>query len=193
MYEQTREDYAPWRKAGEGALADIQDILKNPMARFNPKEQPGYEFGFKNFIEKPYLSAQSARGSRLSGETVKGLTKYAGDYAETSYNNFLDRYYRLAGFGSNVTNAMGQQGQGYANSMAQLQGNMGAYQAQIPMGQAQAVSNISGGAQKGFNNYMTYKYLNSGNQGAGAYNRYGNEGFGAGTAATYDEYAEILE
>lgn len=169
MYEQMREDYAPWLKVGEKALGTLEGAVEEPSKYFKPKEQPGYEFGFKNFIEKPYLSSQSAKGQRLSGATLKGLTKYASDYAETSYNNFLDRYYRLAGFGSNVTNAMGQAGQGYANSIAQLQGNVGAYQAQIPMGQAQAIGNISGSAQKGYNNYMMYKYLNSGSGGgAGA-------------------------
>jgi len=78
MYKQSRKDYAPWREAGEWALGTPEGrkgligLIKRGPGPFVPEEQPGFRFGFENFIEKPYLSSQSARGQRLSGETTPG-------------------------------------------------------------------------------------------------------------------------
>ena len=72
------------------------------------------------------MKLASATG-KLGGATLKALTRYASDYASTKYDNFLDRYYksldpymRIAGLGSNVSVAGGNQaintGQGVANT-----------------------------------------------------------------------------
>jgi len=97
MYQQTRADQLPWLQAGTRALGTLQKDVAAGPGEFIPEEQPGYKFGYQEFVEKPYLSAQSAKGKRLSGETYKGLARYSQDYANTQYDNFLQRYYaRLA-------------------------------------------------------------------------------------------------
>ncbi|KKM86587.1 hypothetical protein LCGC14_1277440 [marine sediment metagenome] len=61
-----------------------------------PISPPGGELGkgHSALIQKPYESAQGARGKRLSGETLKGLTQFAMNYGETKVQNFLNRYYQ---------------------------------------------------------------------------------------------------
>lgn len=192
----TREQTAPWREAGqravpmlEEAAGKYQEEITAGPGEFIPEEQPGYEFGFEHFIEDPYLSVQSARGKRLSGETIKGLTGYAQDYAETSYDNFLNRYYTklnaqltgmqpyqsLAQLGmgagstpvGGMTGATMQAGQ----SIAGLQSNIGQLQYQNALNQgaiqSQATAAYGGIAQQGINSYMNYMMLNKIGAGTG--------------------------
>ena len=163
MFQQQREDYAPWREAGERALGTIEEQIAAGPGEFDPTETPGYEFGFKSFIEQPYLSAQGAKGKRLSGETVKGLTRYAQDYAETSYDNFLRRYYQkmqplqsMAGVG--ITAAGGQaEAAGTAGAnIAQLQYQNALAQGGIQTGMAAGVTGV---AQNAMQNYMNYQIM----------------------------------
>jgi len=137
---------------------------------FVPEEQPGYKFGFNEFIEDPYLSGQGAKGKRLSGETVKGLTKYASDYAETSYDNFLNRYYKKMGQFSNMSN-VGQAAASKSAVLSQTTGenigqsylNMGNIQAQNAMNQGniatQSGAAYAGIAQGAGQNYLNYKMM----------------------------------
>jgi hypothetical protein len=163
MFQQMRGDYAPWRTAGEGALTTLQQKMTQGPGEFNPQTEPGYEFGYKNFIEKPYTQAQGAAGKLFSGETLKGLTKYASDYASTKYDNFLNRYYQsltpyqsLAGLGMNATTNTAQSGQGYANAISGMQGNIGQIQAQNTMNQGQVGMAVGGMGQNMLQNYMNY-------------------------------------
>lgn len=167
MFNQTREDQAPWREAGKTALNTLMEQIKAGPGKFEPTKEPGYEFGYKNFVEKPYLSGQSAKGKRLSGETIKGLTKYASDYAETAYDNFLARYYQklnpnlsMAGLGQTATGQTASAAQQFGNAIASLQGNIGNARGQAAMAGGQLFGNISQGAQSGYNNYMNYKMMN---------------------------------
>ncbi len=163
MFQEQREDFAPWREAGERALGTLEEQIEAGPGEFDPKTTPGYEFGFKNFIEQPYLASQSARGKRLSGETVKGLTRYAQDYAETSYDNFLQRYYQklnplqsMAGVG--VTAAGGQaEATGAAGSnIAGLQYQNALNQGNIQTGMAAGVAGV---AQNTMQQYMNYQIM----------------------------------
>lgn len=159
MFQQGRADYAPWRETGERALGTLEGDIAAGPGEFRPKDQPGYKFGFEEFIEDPYLSSQSARGKRLSGETVKGLTKYASDYAETSYDNFLKRYYdrlrplqSLAGVGQTATQGTVQAGAQAGQNIGQGYQNMGDIQ-------SQAIAGYGGVAQQGIQNYMNYMMM----------------------------------
>jgi len=166
MYQQAREDFAPWRDAGERSLSTAEGMINEGPGEFKPKEQPGYEFGYKNFVEKPYLSGQSAKGKRLSGETMKGLIGYAQDYATTSYDNFLDRYYKklnpflqLAGTGQIAAGGSANTAQATGNAVAGLQTNIGQVQSQNALNQAaisgQAAQNV-GSAATGLISGLSY-------------------------------------
>ena len=121
MYDQSREDQAPWRIAGQGAVNSLwQKIQKGPGDFY---EDPGYQFR-RTEGEKSLTRNAAARGSVLSGSQLKGIERYNQDYASNEYNNFLARYYQslnpyqsLAGLGQTGVanqNAVGVQ---YANMM----------------------------------------------------------------------------
>lgn len=126
MFQQTREDQAPWREAGQRAVGTIEGKLSAGPGEFIPEQEPGYKFGYEEFVEKPTLRTAAATGLSQSGRTLKSLSRYASDYASTKYDNFLDRYYksldpyfRMAGLGSNVAVAGGNQAVTTGQGMAQ--------------------------------------------------------------------------
>lgn len=121
MYDQSREDQAPWRIAGQGAVNALwQKIQKGPGDFY---EDPGYQFR-RTEGERSLTRNAAARGSVLSGAQLKSMERYNQDYASNEYNNFLNRYYQslnpyqsLAGLGQTGVanqNAVGVQ---YANMM----------------------------------------------------------------------------
>jgi len=106
MYYQSREDLAPWREAGAGALNKLTGMIEAGPGEFVPEEQPGYQFGYEEFVEKPTLRMASATGGLGGGGTQKALTRYASDYATQNYQNWLNNWYQsltpyqsLAGLG----------------------------------------------------------------------------------------------
>jgi len=174
MYNQTRKDMEPWRVAGKAAVNTLwksgtaKGLLETGPGEFVPEEEPGYKFGYEEFVEKPSLRLASATGKLGSGATLKSLTRYASDYASTKYDNFLDRYYksldpyfRMAGLGSNVTIAGGNQaavtGTGVASNI--LAG--GAATAAGTLGQSSAYSNAVRGVA---NPLLDYASKNWGTQ-----------------------------
>lgn len=133
MYQQQRKDMEPWRAAGAGALTGLQgDFMKDWQ------KDPAYQFQL-NEGNKAINAAASARGLGNSGATLKALTKYGQDYANTAYDQAYNRQYNrlssLAGLGSNAasTNASnaGQYGQGVAANY-------------IGLGNAQAANQMAG-------------------------------------------------
>ena len=122
MYYQGREDLAPWREAGGEALGDLVNMIEKGPGEFVPADQPGYKFGYEEFVEKPTLRMASATGSLGGGGTQKALTRYAQDYASQEFDNFLTRWYKsltpyqsLAGIGQ-ATAAQGAQTGAYTGA-----------------------------------------------------------------------------
>ena len=122
IYQQSREDLAPWREAGGEALGDLVNMLEKGPGEFVPADQPGYKFGYEEFVEKPTLRMASATGSLGGGGTQKALTRYAQDYASQEFDNFLTRWYKsltpyqsLAGIGQ-TTAAQGAQTGAYTGA-----------------------------------------------------------------------------
>lgn len=164
MFNQTRADQAPWRVAGGAAVNKLMPMLAKGPGEFVPANEPGYKFGYEEFVEKPSLRLASATGKLGSGATLKALTRYASDYASTKYDNFLDRwyksldpYYRVAGLGSNVAIGGGNQavatGQSVANSLLAA----GEGQAAGILGSYGAASKSMGNVGNALGNYFTNK------------------------------------
>jgi len=166
MYYQGREDLAPWREAGGEALNQLVPMIKKGPGKFIPEKEPGYQFGYEEFIEKPTLRMASATGGLGGAGTQKALTRYASDYASTKYDNFLNRWYKsltpwqsLAGVGQTsagqTANLGMQTGQGLA------QNAIGAGNARAS-GYTNMANVLSGGITSGVENYILSNYL--GNQ-----------------------------
>lgn len=176
MFQQSREDFAPWREAGVSALGQLEEAIAAGPGEFvfDPETEPGFKFGFEEFVRKPYLQAQSAKGKRLSGETLKGLTGFAEDYAETryqsKYQNFLNNYYRslnplqsMAGVGQTAVGQQAVLGGQTASAVAGLQAQGAQTQAQsaLQLGNIAtgASAGVAGVGQNALQQYMTYQLM----------------------------------
>lgn len=139
MYQQSRDDLAPWREKGVEALNKYSDIvLNNNLAGF--KADPGYQFRLSEG-QKAMDRLQAQRGNFLSGEAYKEMERYSQDYASGEFQNVLNRYGAIAGIGQTATQQTGALGaQSAAGQAASIQ-NQGAAVASGKVGAANAYSN----------------------------------------------------
>ena len=130
MYDETRNDLAPWRAAGETALDQLNTFdTNNPNFQFNTTPgteiDPSYSFRLKEGMSALQNSA-AARGNLLSGNTMKGISDYGQESASQEYNNAFNRYQTqrgtklnrlqsLAGVGQTAVQQSQQAGQNYAS------------------------------------------------------------------------------
>lgn len=195
QYWQTRQDQAPWRGVGLGALGGIQQGLgigapggstsaqpaetyEQVRARLTPQfrgnyggngiddagldiaaqeefqnqqqiaqgasssgigfgdftrdftladfqKDPGYDFRLNQGLDS-VQGSRAARGSMLSGATLKALQDYGSDYASSEYGKAYDRFNNdrtqrfnrlatVAGIGQTANNNVGTAGANYAN------------------------------------------------------------------------------
>jgi hypothetical protein len=159
QYEQTREDFLPWREAGQRALGSLEaDISRMPTAQ-EVMSDPGYQFGL-NQGEQAINRRLAASGGRISGGALKAATRFGADYAASGYGaayqrrqDRLNRLAALAGIGQTATGAGAAAGQNRANAVSALVSSQG---------DANAASQLQRGSIWG----------NTGNQLAALYGQY---------------------
>jgi len=148
MYQQTREDQAPYREAGYNALAQMQRTAGNVPGAFkfgagDYQADPGYAFRLSEG-QKALDRQAAARGGLISGGALKAAQRYgqemgsqefgnAFNRALTSYNTgvasenqLYNRQAALSGIGQTATNLVGQAGQNYGTSVGNALINQGA-------------------------------------------------------------------
>ena len=143
MYDQNRQDIAPWREAGVNSLGRLQEMLGlsgnaqapgygSLMQGFTGADvatEPGYQFGLQQGEQSIDRSA-GAQGKRYSGATLKALQRYGQDYAGTKFNEAFSRdastknrlfnqLSGVAGTGQNATQNIGQQGMTMTGQLGQ--------------------------------------------------------------------------
>lgn len=134
--------------AGQG---DSGDLMRSFGMR-DYQADPGYAFRLQEGL-KALDRRAAARGGLLSGNALKGITRYGQDMASQEYqgaynrftNNQSNQYNRLAnvaGLGQTANNALQGAGQNYANQAGNYGVTAGANMgnAQIIGGQARASS-----------------------------------------------------
>lgn len=119
MYETAREDLKPYTATGKGAMDSIAALYGLPTAE-NPEggepmsdsalagweKTPDYKVTFDAGV-KAVNQNDAAKGKLLSGAHYKALSDYAGDYANTRFNQYVERLYGLAGRGQNAAAGTG--------------------------------------------------------------------------------------
>lgn len=180
MYDQNRKDMEPWRQAGMGSLSQLVTGLK-PGGEFNRNFQmsdfqadPGYAFR-QSEGQKAIDNSAAARGSSLSGATLKALARFGQDTASAEYGNAYNRWNNdvsnrfnrisgVAGTGQQATQQIGQYGQTTAGNIAQGNMNTANQVASNTIGAGNARASgyvgMANAANSGVNNYMTLSYLN---------------------------------
>jgi hypothetical protein len=147
MYQQTREDQAPYRTAGYNALAEMQRTAGNVPGAFkfgneDMYRDPGYAFRLSEG-QKALDRQAAARGGLISGGALKAATRFGQDMGSQEYTNAFNRaltgyntgvasenqlYNRqaaLSGIGQTATNLVGQAGQNYGTSVGNALMNQG--------------------------------------------------------------------
>lgn len=139
MFEQTREDTAPWRETGARALTKLEDMFLNGKGMDDFQQTPGYQFRFDEGVRALDRSAAS-RGLLMSGGQQRELTRYGQGIASNEFNTYANRLSSLAGVGQSTAVQTGQMGATAAQAAGQMgmQGAAGAGNAMMQAGTARA-------------------------------------------------------
>ena len=149
---QIEAQLASLRSGGGASVAGI-----DPNALDLEAISPGYNFRLAEG-EKGIARAQSSRKDRFSGRQMKELLRYGQDYASSEFAPFVDRLFRLGGYGSSAVGTSANAGLNTANQIATANARTGNAQAAGTIGAAQSWNNA---IQGGLSNYMFNEYLNN--------------------------------
>jgi hypothetical protein len=190
QFQQTREDLAPYRAAGQTALNALTPLATNyqkfGMGQF--QQDPGYAFRLSEG-QKALDRQAAARGGLISGGALKAAQRYGQDMGSQEYMNAFNRYQTernaqlnplqsLAGVGQTTSQQLGQFGAANAANVGNyLTGGAAANAA----GQVGAANAFTGGLS-------TYINYNQGNNLVNALRNRGGGGFPSGTGMTNTPY-----
>jgi len=152
LWSEQKDLSQPFVDVGTGALPGLTDAINTPFTAESMMEDPGYQFRFEEGL-KGVEASGAARGMQLSGRTLKGIGRYAQDYASGEFGKAYDRRQQgiqnlmnlaimgqsaaagqsAAGgvMGGNITQAMTTAGQSQADLYSNL-GNINAAAATAP-------------------------------------------------------------
>jgi len=147
MYQQSREDMAPWREAGMRSLADLERMQGTyESAVMDPsgyKQSPGYDWLRQQGIDAANRRA-AATGMSGTGANQKDIIQYSQGLALQDYQGYLGRLEALmnryagtsnvgqtssaqvAGLGADAANQIGSAN--YASQINQANARTGLYQ-----------------------------------------------------------------
>lgn len=158
QYDQTRTDLAPYRQVGEKSTNLMADLYgfngpeAQARARGSFQSDPGYEFQRSEGLRAVEGSA-AARGSTLSGGTLKALQSYGTGLADQSYGNWYQRLANMQGIGQNAAAQTGNIGANTASNISNLYGQAGAAQAGGYLAAGNAITGSLGDAAKAYGYY----------------------------------------
>lgn len=166
QYDQTRQDWAPWRAAGERALNRLNAASNGDTSQFY--NDPSYSFTRSEGM-RGLEQSNAARGMGRGGNALKALTQFNQNLASTQYGDWWNRQSGLAGIGQAATSATSAAGANAANNISNA-----FYNGNMAMGDARA-SGIMGSANSwnnslnsGLNNYLLMRGGYFGNMGGGS-------------------------
>jgi hypothetical protein len=123
---------------------------------------PGYQFRLGEGLKALERSA-AARGTLLTGGTLKGLQRYAQDYASNEYQNRFNQLYSLANLGMGAAGSQANLGSQYANQIGNLYTGQGNVAAAGTIGAANAWGQgLTGAGNSLIQTYMLSKLLGGG-------------------------------
>lgn len=99
-----------------GSVQTPQQAQQAAFDRF--RATPGYQFNLTEGARALDASA-SARGGLFSGKAGLDMTRYGQNYADRTYNDYMNRLGQLSGVGQTQTNTNAQYGQQVAQSAGQ--------------------------------------------------------------------------
>jgi hypothetical protein len=204
QFERQIELQAPFREVGLRALNKLEgasDYTPFGMSQF--QQDPGYAFRMSEGM-KALERGAAARGSLMSGATMKGLQRYGQDLASQEYTNAFNRYgiererrlnplQSLAGVGQTSTNQLAAAGQNYANAAGEAMGAAGQARASGYMGSANSLSGALGqymnyNQQQQQNDMFNRMITQRDNRRAGIYGSIGTGGGYGGGVTNFSDF-----
>jgi hypothetical protein len=117
QYDLSRGDFAPWREAGGQAIGSLSAMLQ---PGYDHTTSPGYQFRLDEGRRAMEGSA-AARGSLMSGGTLKDLVRFGQGIAADDFNDQFNRTASVAAGGQQVNTTLAGLG---ANAATNIGNNM---------------------------------------------------------------------
>jgi hypothetical protein len=168
MFNRQVELQEPFRQAGVNALPELVEASRyTPFGMEQFQQDPGYGFRLKEGL-RALESSAAARGGLLSGNQMRGVTRFGQELGSQEYTNAFNRYQAeraarlnplqsLAGMGQSNAATMAQQAGQYGQNLAQGAATMGNIRASGYMNQANA---LTGALGQGLNYYQNQQMMN---------------------------------
>jgi hypothetical protein len=167
MFKRQVELQEPFRQAGVNALPELVEASRyTPFGMEQFQADPGYGFRLKEGLRALEGSA-AARGGLLSGNTMRGITRYGQELGSQEFTNAFNRYQAeraarlnplqsLAGMGQTSANTLSNEAGQYGQNMAQSAAQMGNIRASGYVGTANA---LTGALGQGVNYYQNQQMM----------------------------------
>jgi hypothetical protein len=154
---------------GRGGMTSLASMGGAAGAEAALMSAPGFQFRISEG-QKALERSAAARGTLLTGGTLKAITRYGQDFASNEYNNRYNQLYGLSNLGLNAANSSANLGSSYAANAGNLysnQANTGTglitqganAQAAGTVGGANANAGALQGVTQAFQNALTLWYL----------------------------------
>jgi len=165
QYDTSRNDLAPWRNTGTGALTRLNalygigpngEAVAPDMSGFTTS--PDYQFNLGENLKAVQNSA-AARGGLYSGNTYKALQERGANVASGEFGNYVNRLLAAAGMGQTATNATVSAGNDSTSAIGQLLRGAGDTRASVISGVGNEFANAfdtAGGRYAAGRRYPNY-------------------------------------
>ncbi len=134
QYDQTREDFAPYRAAGSEAIGSLSAMLRPD---YDHTTSPGYQFRFGEG-QRAVEGSAASKGMLMSGGTLKDLIRFGQGTAADDFNDQFKRTASVAQGGQQVNTTLGSLGAAASQNIGNLYTQQGNARASGYVGQANA-------------------------------------------------------
>jgi hypothetical protein len=167
MFNRQVELQEPFRQAGVNALPELVEASRyTPFGMEQFQQDPGYGFRLKEGL-RALESSAAARGGLLSGNQMRGVTRFGQELGSQEYTNAFNRYQAeraarlnplqsLAGMGQSNAATMAQQAGQYGQNLAQGAATMGNIRAS---GYTNTANALTGALGQGLNYYQNQQMM----------------------------------
>jgi hypothetical protein len=138
MFERQVELQEPFRQAGVNALPELVEASRyTPFGMEQFQASPGYGFRLKEGLRALENSA-AARGGLLSGNTMRGITRYGQGLASDEFSNAFNQYQIERNARLNPLQALAGVGQTSTNTLSNAAGQLGGSLSNLAVGAGNA-------------------------------------------------------
>jgi hypothetical protein len=161
MFQRQTELQEPFRQAGVNALPELVEASRyTPFGMEQFQQDPGYGFRLREGL-RALESSAAARGGLLSGNQMRGVTRFGQGLASDEYTNAFNRYQAERAARLNPLQSLAGMAQSSANTLTGAAGQYGQNMAEgaTAMGniRASGYAGMANAATSGLSNYLNYQ------------------------------------